>query len=130
MYSSVASSCSSPSMGFEEKRLPKTWSQRRWSALKARAYSPFRSRMPADKVRLQRLDDEVVVVAQQASGVESPAVASDDAAQLVQEDAAVVVVEEAELFVVAAGRDVVPRAGSEVASASGHPATVAAASRP
>jgi hypothetical protein len=49
MYSSVASSCSSFSIGFEAKRLPKTWSQRRWRALKARAYSPFRSRMPAER---------------------------------------------------------------------------------
>jgi hypothetical protein len=82
---------------------------------------------PGGEVCLPRLDDEVIVVAHQAARVQPPAVAPDDAAELVQEDAAVVVVQEAELFVVAAGRDVVPRTGGEIASAPCHPATVARA---
>jgi hypothetical protein len=50
MYSSTVSRCSSVSTTREEKRFPKTWSQRPWRALKARAYSPFRSRMPAERL--------------------------------------------------------------------------------
>ena len=84
---------------------------------------------PVGEVRLGRLDDEVVMRAEQAARVEAPAVAAHDAAQLVQEDAAIVVVQEAEPFVVAARRDVVPGAGGEVATLSGHPATVALPSR-
>jgi hypothetical protein len=84
---------------------------------------------PVGEVRLGRLDDEVVMRAEQAARVEAPAVAAHDAAQLVQEGAAVVVVQEAEPFVVAARRDVVPGAGGEVATLSGHPATVARSSR-
>jgi hypothetical protein len=72
------------------------------------------------EVRLACLDDEVVMIAHQAPGMEAPPIALDDAPQLVQEDASVVVVQEAELLVVAAGRDVVPRARGEVAAASGH----------
>jgi hypothetical protein len=77
------------------------------------------------EVRLGRLDEEVVVVAEQAAGVEAPSIPADHAAQLVEEDAAVVVVEEAQTAVVAAGRDVVPGAGGEIAAGTGHAATVA-----
>jgi hypothetical protein len=80
---------------------------------------------PVGEVRLRRLDDEVVVGAEQAARVEAPAVAAHDPAQLVQEGAAVVVVQEAEPLVVAAGGDVVPGAGGEIATRSRHPATVA-----
>jgi hypothetical protein len=75
---------------------------------------------PGREVRLRRLDEEVVVVAQEAAGVQPPSVPADDSAQLVEESAAVVVVEEAERAVVAAGRDVVPGAGSEVAAGASH----------
>jgi hypothetical protein len=77
------------------------------------------------EVRLGRLDEEVVVVAEQAAGVEAPSIPADHAAQLVEEDAAVVVVEEAELLVVAARGDVVPRTGSQIAAWAGHVSTVA-----
>ena len=77
------------------------------------------------EVRVPRLDDEVVVVAHQAPGVEAPAIPSRHAPQLVEEPAAVVVVQEAELLVVPARRDVVPGAGGEVAARSSHAATVA-----
>jgi hypothetical protein len=77
------------------------------------------------EVRFGCLDEEVVVVPEQAAGVEPPSVPADHAAQLVEEDAAIVVVEEAQSSVVAAGRHVVPGAGGEVTSGTGHAATVA-----
>jgi hypothetical protein len=77
------------------------------------------------EVRVQRLDHEVVAVAQEAPRVEAPPVALDHSPQLVEEDAAVVVVEEAELLVVAARGDVVPRTGSQIAAWAGHVSTVA-----
>jgi len=48
-YSSVWSYCSSDSITFDQKRRPKTWSFRRWRSLKARAYWPFRSRIPSER---------------------------------------------------------------------------------
>jgi hypothetical protein len=83
---------------------------------------------PGGEIRLRGLDDEVVVVAHQAAGVEAPAVPPRHAAQLVEEDAPVVVVHEAQLLVVPTRRHVVPGAGGEVAAGSRHPATVAASS--
>jgi hypothetical protein len=80
------------------------------------------------EVRVRRLDEEVVVVAHQAAGVEAPAVPADHAPKLVQENAAVVVVQKTQVLVVAAGRDVVPRAGGEIATGACHTSTVALAS--
>ena len=75
---------------------------------------------PVGQVRPGRLDDEVVMVAEQAARVEAPPVATHDSAELAQEHPAVVVVQEAEALVVPARRDVVPGAGGEVAEGSRH----------
>jgi uncharacterized protein (DUF58 family) len=80
---------------------------------------------PGGEVGLRRLDEQVIVVAQQAAGMETPAVPARHAAELVQEDPAVVVVQEAQRLVVPAGRDVVPSAGGEIATGTGHASTVA-----
>jgi hypothetical protein len=49
MYSRVFSYCSSDSTSFDQKRRPKTWFFRAWRSLKARAYWPFRSRIPSER---------------------------------------------------------------------------------
>jgi hypothetical protein len=72
------------------------------------------------EVRERRLEDEVVVVAEQAARVEPPAVAPADAFQDVEEDAAVVVVGEDRRVVVPLGADVVVRAGRDVAARTSH----------
>jgi hypothetical protein len=72
------------------------------------------------EVRKRRLDDQVVVVAQQAERVESPPVAPAHALQDLEEDRPVVVVEEDRVVVVAFRADVVVRAGLELAKWSSH----------
>jgi hypothetical protein len=74
-----------------------------------------------------RLDEEVVVVAEEAAGVEAPAVPPLDAPQDLQEDRAVTVVLEDGRVVVPLCPDVVVGAGGEVAVGTSHHATVAAA---
>jgi hypothetical protein len=72
------------------------------------------------EVREGRLDDQVVVVGQQAAGVDVPSVAALDAVQDLHEDGAVAVVEEDRRLVVPFRADVVVRAGREVAVRSAH----------
>jgi hypothetical protein len=68
----------------------------------------------------RRLDDEVVVVAEQAASVEPPAVAAADAPQEPDEDGAVPVVEEDRSAAVPFRADVVVRADGEIAVRSSH----------
>ena len=77
------------------------------------------------EVCVPRLDDQVVVVAHQGAGMDTPAVSVDDAPQLVEEHPPIVVIEEAGLLVVASCRDAVPRAGGDEAAVAGHATTVA-----
>jgi hypothetical protein len=79
------------------------------------------------QVRQRCLDEQVVVVAKQAAGVETPAVAAADAPQDVDEDAAVPIIEEDRRVVVPFRADVVVSPGGEVAVRTAHAATVAAA---
>jgi len=79
------------------------------------------------EVREGRLDDEVVVVGEQAPGVHAPAIAPLDAVQDLHEDRAVAVVEEDRLFVIPFRADVVVRVVCEVPVRSSHVATVATA---
>jgi hypothetical protein len=72
------------------------------------------------EVRFGRLDEQVVVIAQQAADVSAPSVAALDTAQDVEEDGAVGVLEEDRRQVVPARRDVVVRPGSEVAAWTTH----------
>jgi hypothetical protein len=72
------------------------------------------------EVRERRLDEQVVVVAEQAPGVQAPAVAPADASQELDEDGAIPVVAEDRLVVVSLGADVVAGAGGEVAARSSH----------
>jgi hypothetical protein len=72
------------------------------------------------EVRQGRLDDEVVVVAEQAARVQAPAVAPPDAFQDLEEDAAVAVVPEDRRVVVPLRADVVEGAGREVAVRTSH----------
>jgi len=67
------------------------------------------------EVRFRRLDEQVIVVAHQAAGMDAPAVAPHDPVQDVDEEDAVVVVEDDRCLVVAACRDVVQRTRGEVA---------------
>ena len=80
---------------------------------------------PVREVRLGRLDDEVVVVSEQAAGVEPPAVAPLDLPQDVEEDCPVPVILEDRRVVVPLRGDVVVRAGLEVAVRASHRANVA-----
>jgi hypothetical protein len=75
---------------------------------------------PGGEVRKRGLDEEVVVVAEEAAGVEAPAVAAADASQDLCEDRPVPVVTEDGLVVVALRSDVVIRAGGEVSTYSSH----------
>jgi hypothetical protein len=72
------------------------------------------------------LDEQVVVVAEQAAGVQAPAVAPANAPQDPDEDLAVAVVQEDRRVVVPLRADVVARAGFRVAKRSSHAPTVAA----
>jgi len=72
------------------------------------------------EVRERRLDDEVVVIAEQAASVEPPAVAAADAPQEPDEDGAVPVVEEDRSAAVPFRADVVVRADGEIAVRSSH----------
>jgi len=72
------------------------------------------------EVRERRLDDEVVVVAEQAASVEPPAVAAADAPQELDEDGAIPVVDEDRSAAVPLRADVVVRARGEIAVRSTH----------
>jgi hypothetical protein len=75
---------------------------------------------PVGEVRERRLDEQVVVVAEQAAGVETPAVAPADPSQDQDEDGPVPVVAEDRLVVIAFRSDVVEGAGGEIATRSSH----------
>jgi hypothetical protein len=68
----------------------------------------------------RRLDDEVVVVAEQAAGVQPPAVAPADPLQQLDEDGAIPVIQEDRRLVVPLRPDVVVGACGEVAVRSSH----------
>ena len=68
----------------------------------------------------RRLDEQVIVVAEQAAGVEAPAVPPLDAPQDLQENRAVTVVLEDRPVVVPLRADVVIGAGGEVAVGASH----------
>jgi len=72
------------------------------------------------QIRERRFDQQVVVVAEQAAGVQAPAVATADAAEDLREDGAVGVVAEDGLIVVPLRDDVVVRAFLEVAARASH----------
>jgi hypothetical protein len=72
------------------------------------------------EVRERRLDDQVVVVPEQAASVQPPAVAAADVAQELDEDGAVPVVEEDRGATVPLRADVVVRAGGEITVRSSH----------
>jgi hypothetical protein len=78
------------------------------------------------EVRERRLDEQVVVVPEEAARVQAPAVAPADALQDPDEDRAVGVVQEDRRLVVPLRPDVVVRAGFGMAKRSSHAATVAA----
>jgi hypothetical protein len=73
------------------------------------------------EVRQRSLDEEVVVVAEQAAGMESPAIVALDPSQNLEEDPPVVVVLEDRSVVVALRPDVVVGAGCEVTMRTSHP---------
>ena len=73
------------------------------------------------EVRQRGLDEEVVVVAEQAAGVEAPAIVALDPSQNLEEDPPVVVVLEDRIVVVALRPDVVVGAGCEVTMRTSHP---------
>jgi hypothetical protein len=68
----------------------------------------------------RRLENEVVVVAEEAVGVNSPAVTELHPPKDVEEDGAVLLIECDRRSVVAAGSDVVVRTGGEVAERASH----------
>jgi hypothetical protein len=78
------------------------------------------------QVRFGRLDDEVVVRAEEAVGVQAPAVPARHPLQEVEEETAIVVAEEDEGAPVADGGDVVVRTGLELSERAAHVSTVAA----
>ena len=82
--------------------------------------APIQVAHAVGQVRPRRLDDEVIVVAQEAAGVEAPAVAGGDFVQGPQPDGPVVVIQHNRCLVVAARRDVVPSACGEVAAFATH----------
>jgi predicted GNAT family acetyltransferase len=75
---------------------------------------------PVREVRQRGLDEQVVVIAHQAAGVNAPAVAALDAAEDVEEGDPVFVVEEDRRAIVPACSYVVMRAGGEVAAWAAH----------
>jgi hypothetical protein len=79
------------------------------------------------EVRGGGLDDQVVVVSEQAADVRSPAVAALDPAEDVEEDDAIVVVQHDRKLIVPAGTDVIVSAVSQVSAWSTHLSTVAPA---
>jgi hypothetical protein len=81
---------------------------------------------PLGQVRERCLDEEVVVVAEEAAGMQSPAVPPADALEDPDEDRAVGIVEKDRRPAVPLRADVVVRAGLGVSKRSSHPATVAA----
>jgi hypothetical protein len=82
---------------------------------------------PLGQVSERRLDDEVVVVAEETASVQAPAVPPADPLQDPDEDPPVGIVEEDRRPAVPFGADVVAGAGLVVAERSSHAATVAAA---
>jgi len=76
---------------------------------------------PVREIRQGRLDEQVVMVAQEASGVEAPAVPPLDAPQDLEEDRPVTVVPEDRRVIVPLRPDVVVGAGGEVAVGASHP---------
>ena len=76
------------------------------------------------QVRQGRLDEEVVVVAEQAACVQAPPVVATYAPQNLQKDGAVPVVDEDRRVVVPFRPDVVERAGLEVTKRPAHASTV------
>jgi hypothetical protein len=80
------------------------------------------------EIRHRRLDDEVIMVAQEAAHMDPPAVAPCDPSQDMDEEDAISVVEDDRRLVVAPRRDVVERARGEVAQWPAHVATVATGS--
>jgi hypothetical protein len=79
------------------------------------------------QVRELRLNEQVVVVAEQAAGVQPPAVGAPDALEDLKEDGAIPVVEKDRRVVVPLRSDVVVRARREVAEGTSHASTVTAA---
>jgi hypothetical protein len=75
---------------------------------------PVQVAHPVGQVRLRRLDEQVVMVAQQAPDVEAPAVAAHNAPQDLDEGKAIVCVAEDRGVVVPLRADVVVSAGGEV----------------
>jgi hypothetical protein len=72
------------------------------------------------QIRERRLDQQVVVIPEQAAGVQAPAVAPPDAAEDVRKGGAVDVVAEDRFVVVPLRDDVVVRAFFEVAARTSH----------
>jgi hypothetical protein len=81
---------------------------------------------PVGQVRQGRLDEQVVVVPEQAAGVQPPAVRTPDAPQDLEEDGAIPVVEEDRRVVVPFRSDVVVGARREIPVRAAHPSTVTA----
>jgi hypothetical protein len=75
---------------------------------------PVQVAHPVGQVRLRRLDEQVVMVAQQAADVEAPAVAAHDTPQDLDEGKAIVCIAEDRGVVVPLRADVVVRPGGEV----------------
>jgi hypothetical protein len=73
------------------------------------------------EVRHRRLDDQVIVVAEEAAHVDAPAVPPRDPPQDVEEEDSVPVVQHDRRLVIAARREVVVRAGGKVTAFSAHP---------
>jgi hypothetical protein len=84
---------------------------------------------PVGEIRQRRLDEQVVVVAEQAAGVQPPAVSTPDAPQDLEEDGAIPVVKEDRCVVVSLRPDVVVGAGRDIAVRAAHPSTVTARRR-
>jgi hypothetical protein len=87
---------------------------------------PVQVAHPFRQIREWGLDEQVVVVAEETSRVQLPAVAPADASQDPDEDRAVSIVQEDGRVVVALRADVVARTGFSVAERSPHAATVPA----
>jgi hypothetical protein len=73
------------------------------------------------EVRERGFDEQVVVVAEQAAGVEPPAVPAPDAPQDLEKDRAVPVIQENRRVVVPLRADVVVRPGGEITVRTSHP---------
>ncbi len=75
---------------------------------------------PVGEVGKRRLDDQVIVVPHQATGVDAPLVAAPDPAEDVEEDRAVPIVDDDRRMVVSPRPDVVVGTGGEKAARSRH----------